>query len=254
MTLSHRILLAVLLCACSTAGLSFAEAISGQAFQSADIQALQADEFANPGLLWVDRGAQLWQQPNPQGQSCVSCHGALEEQRGVATRFPKFDDQSGKLINLTQQIERCRTDQLNHPPSSYEAESLLALTTAINLQSKDLPFDVQVTGDAAPFFTSGMNYFYQRRGQMNLSCSQCHDQLVGQMLRGDKLSQGQSNGYPIYRLAWQGMGSLHRRLRFCNQGVRAGIHPLGSDIYVNLELYLAWRAGQLPLESPAVRR
>src|SRR3989304_4831772 len=33
---------------------------SGIEFASADIRALQADDFANPGMLWVVRGEKLW--------------------------------------------------------------------------------------------------------------------------------------------------------------------------------------------------
>ena len=74
------------------------------------------------------------------------------------------------------------------------------------------------------------------------------------MLRGDLISQGQPNGFPAYRLEWQGLGSLHRRLQVCESGVRAKTQELGSDAYLALELYLVWRSQRLPLESPAVRR
>jgi sulfur-oxidizing protein SoxA len=74
------------------------------------------------------------------------------------------------------------------------------------------------------------------------------------MLRGDKISQGHGNGYPIYRLEWQSAGSLHRRLRSCDIGVRAQPHQLGSQTYTEVELFLRQRAGSLPLEVPAVRR
>lgn len=232
----------------------FAEPRSGLEFQSNETQQLQLDSFANPGLLWVDQGKKLWQAKNPEGKSCASCHGEIDQQRGVATHYPKFDEKKAKLINLTQKIEDCRTKNLGLAPLTYESDPLLALTTAVTHQSQGLPLQASVEGKAKPFFYSGLTYFYQRRGQMNLACHHCHDQLEGRMLRGDQLSQGQSNGYPSYRLTWQGMGSLHRRLRFCNQGVRAQTHALGSDTYVNLELFLAWRAGNLPLETPSVRR
>ena len=77
---------------------------------------------------------------------------------------------------------------------------------------------------------------------------------MGQRLRGDVISQGQSNGFPIYRHLWQTLGSAHRMFAWCNNAVRAEPLPYGSDDYVNLELYLAWRGRGLPVETPAVRR
>ncbi len=74
------------------------------------------------------------------------------------------------------------------------------------------------------------------------------------MLLAEPISQGQSNGYPAYRFEWQTMGSLHRRLRACQIGIRAEQSPPGSQELLDLELYLAWRAQGLPIEAPGVRR
>ncbi len=60
-------------------------------------------------------------------------------------------------------------------------------------------------------------------------------------------------GYPLYRLEWQGLGSLQRRLRNCIVGMRAEAFPYGAPEYVDLELYLATRAAGMPVETPAVR-
>ena len=93
-----------------------------------------------------------------------------------------------------------------------------------------------------------------RRGQLNFSCQQCHDETWGKRLRGDTISQGHGNGFPAYRFEWEGFGSLHRRLYDCDTGVRAEPFPLGSQTYVDLEYYLAIRASGLPVESPGIRR
>ena len=89
---------------------------------------------------------------------------------------------------------------------------------------------------------------------MNLACDQCHDRNWGKQLRGDTISQGHPTAFPGYRMEWQRAGSLHRRFRDCDIGVRAEPLPLGSEGYKALELYLAWRAGDLPIEVPGVRR
>ncbi|MEL7045624.1 MAG: hypothetical protein AAGL66_11460 [Pseudomonadota bacterium] len=49
---------------------------SGYHYQSAEIRALQDDDFANPGMLWVDQGDALWRESGAAGEpSCQSCHG-----------------------------------------------------------------------------------------------------------------------------------------------------------------------------------
>jgi sulfur-oxidizing protein SoxA len=229
---------------------------SGFTYLTPDTQHLQNDEFANPGMLWVERGRELWTKAEGSLQkSCSSCHGEAEKtMRGVRARYPRFDSQQKKLITLEQQINHCRTEQLQVTPYAYESDPLLALTTYIAYQSRGMPIEPVLTEDTQPFLKAGETFFRQRRGQLDLACFHCHDQLAGQRLRGDVISQGQINGFPIYRQLWQTLGSTHRMFIWCNTAIRAQPLAAGSDAYVNLEFYLAWRARGLPVESPAVRR
>lgn len=229
---------------------------SGYTYLSEENQQLQDDEFANPGLLWVEHGQELWNQVDGAASlSCASCHSeAAESMRGVRTRYPQFDPSRGKLINLEQQINRCRAERMQAAPYPYESEALLALTTFVSSQSRGLPIEVRIDGPAQPFFAAGQAFFMQRRGQLDLACTHCHEQYAGHRLRGDVISQGQSNGFPIYRHTWQTLGSTHRMFAWCNTAVRAEPYPYGADEYVNLELYMAWRGRGLPVETPAVRR
>lgn len=229
---------------------------SGYAYLSPDSQQLQNDDFANPGMLWVERGHELWDAvAGDNHTSCANCHGeASASMRGVRARYPRFDRQRNKLINLEQQINRCRQRRMRAPAYAYESDALLALTTLVGFHSRDIAVQVSIDGPARKFFQVGRRFFLQRRGQLDLACGHCHDQHAGQRLRGEVLSQGQSNGFPIYRQLWQTLGSSHRMFAWCNTSIRAEPFALGSDEYVNLELYMAWRARGLPVESPAVRR
>ena len=258
-------LVVILGAACTGAGLLLAGELSpytvedrrsGYSYLSEENQRLQDDDFANPGLLWVEQGRALWHQADSTtGMSCASCHGdATVSMRGMRTRYPHFDSQRGKLINLEQQINRCREQRMQALPYPYESETLLALTTFVGWQSRGLPTHVSIDGPAQPFFEAGRAFYMQRRGQLDLACTHCHDQYAGQRLRGDVISQGQSNGFPIYRHTWQTLGSTHRMFAWCNTSVRAEPSPLGADEYVNLELFVAWRGRGLPVETPAVRR
>jgi sulfur-oxidizing protein SoxA len=229
---------------------------SGYDFIGPDLQKLQDDDFANPGLLWVDAGAKLWAAPaGPQGLSCQSCHGdAAKSMRTVATRYPAWSPQLGRVISLEQQINHSRTAHQHAAAFSYESQDLLALTAFIAHQAKGLPMNVTITGPAAESFAGGKAFFYQRRGQLDLSCANCHEQHVGDRLRGEVIDQGQINGFPIYRELWQTMGSIDRMFAWCNQAVRAEPYPAGSQPYVDLELFERWRGRGLLIETPAVRR
>ena len=229
---------------------------SGYTYMGPDTQALQDDDFSNPGMLWVDEGAKLWTTPaGPDGKSCQSCHGdAKTSMRTVATRYPAFSPQLGRVISLEQQINYSRTAHQHADAFPYESEQLIALTAFISNQARGLPMNVKIDGPAAASFERGKAFFYQRRGQYNLSCANCHVEHAGDHLRGESISQGQINGFPIYRELWQAMGSVDRMFAWCNQAVRAEPYAPGSQEYVDLELFERWRGRGLLIESPAVRR
>jgi sulfur-oxidizing protein SoxA len=220
---------------------------------SAENQAMQDDPSLNPGMFWVEDGELLWNSDaGAMNKSCASCHGnAKKTMRGVATQFPKII--KGKLQTLESQINQCRTAYQGASSLAYESKPLLALTSYVAYQSKGLPIAIKKTADNKRDLDKGRSYFYSRMGQLNLSCAQCHEDRSGLKLGGSPIPQGHPNAYPIYRLEWQTMGSIQRRLRNCMSGVRAQQFEYGSPELAQLELFLAWRARGLPLESPGVR-
>ena len=228
---------------------------SGREFMSADTRREQDDLSINPGMLWVESGSKLWiDPPGTSTKSCANCHGEPSTLEGIATRYPLYDTRLKRILNLEARIQNCRAEHQGAPAPKYESEELLALTTLVAFQSRGLPMSVAIDGPAKLTFQAGRALYDQRQGQLNLSCGQCHEDNWGKQMRSDPLSQGQSNGYPIYRLEWQTLGSLHRRIRSCFFGVRAEPYPAGSPEFLALELFLAWRASGLPIETPAVRR
>lgn len=230
--------------------------VSGYDYMAPSTQELQDDDFGNPGFFAIDRGVRLWSEPaGPDGAACADCHGAEGEGLvGAATRLPAVDSRSGTLMNLEGHINNCRVERMKSDPYAYESEELLSLTAYVSYLSRGLPVAVAADGPAAPFFEEGRALYFERRGQLDLSCTQCHDERAGQMLRGDRISQGHVNGFPIYRLKWFSMGSRHRMFEWCNTSLRAEPFAPGSPEYLALELYVAWRGNGLPIETPAVRR
>lgn len=236
-------------------GIPWSQQKSGLEFQSSSNRERQQDLTLNPGMLWVDQGAELWTKAEGKaGKSCRDCHGEPERMKGVAARYPSWDATARRIHNLDTRIQECRAARQDAAPLAAESEPLLALTAFVAHQSLGMSMAPQIDGPARAAFDRGRSLYEERLGQLNLSCAHCHEQSWGQRLRSEVVSQGHGNGYPIYRLEWQKLGSLHRRLRSCFLSVRAEPPTHGSEDHLALELYLAWRAKGLPVETPAVRR
>ena len=233
----------------------FKKIYSGYQFRTRETRALQDDDLQNPGFLGVDKGAELWSAPSgAAGKSCASCHTDAEtSMKGVAARMPSWSERLARPVNLEQQINVCRKDRMQAAALAFKSPELTALTTFVRSQSRGMPVAPQTGGPMAPWFERGKTLYYQRNGQLDLACAHCHETSNGKYLRADFLSQGQSNGFPTYRLRDQKLVPLHERFEGCMFDVRAvPYEPLGDE-FVALELYVAWRGIGLPVETPAVR-
>ncbi|NGZ83068.1 sulfur oxidation c-type cytochrome SoxA [Duganella sp. SAP-35] len=228
---------------------------SGSEFMSASTQAMQRDDTLNPGMLWISGGEAQWNAAaGKSAKSCASCHGdAAKSMRGVAARFPAFDPAGRTTVNLAQRINICRERKQQAPALKLEGEELLGLEAYVAMQSRGMPVNPPQDAGTRSSAARGKQLYFQRIGQLNLSCAQCHDQQWGKRLAGSTIPQGHAAAYPIYRLEWQAMGSLQRRLRNCMSGVRAEIPPLGAQELVELEAWLAVRDKGMMMESPGVR-
>jgi sulfur-oxidizing protein SoxA len=228
---------------------------SGYSFMTPDTQAMQDDDTANPGMLWVLDGEALWKnKTGAAGKACADCHGdATASMKGVAARYPAFDTTLGRPVNLEQRINVCRAEHQQATPLPYESHDLLALTAYLARQSRGMPIEAGIDPQLEPFVAKGRELFMQRQGQLNLGCANCHDDNWDKRLAGSAITQGHPTGYPMYRLEWQSLGSLQRRLRNCISGIRAQAYDYGAPELVELELYLMSRARGMPIEAPAVR-
>jgi sulfur-oxidizing protein SoxA len=249
------ILAALLAAAAQAAEIPLSERKSGYDFMGAETRAMQDDDAANPAMLWVLDGETLWSRKQGSAEkSCADCHGAAEaSMKGVGARYPAFDGARSRPVDLEERINMCRVERQKAPALALESKELLALTAYIGMQSRGMPIESKSDERLAAFLRAGRDMFSLRQGQLNLSCAQCHDDNWGGKLAGAPIPQGHPNGYPLYRLEWQTLGSLQRRLRNCLVGMRAEPYALGAPEYVDLELYLMWRARGMKVETPAVR-
>lgn len=228
---------------------------SGSTFMAPELREMQGDDTANPGMLWVLDGAALWKsKAGAADKACADCHGDVASgMNGIAARYPAFDLVLGRPVDLEQRINLCRTKHQQATALPFESRELLALTALVARQSRGSPIEAGADPRLAPFIGRGRALYTARQGQLNLSCSNCHDEIWDRRLAGSAITQGHATGYPLYRLEWQALGSLQRRLRACMTGIRAQPYDFGAPEMVELELYLMQRARGMPMETPAVR-
>jgi L-cysteine S-thiosulfotransferase len=260
--MKRRYAIAAILLAAATAArrvpaseIPSAERRSGFSFMTPETQAIQNDDTANPGMLWAKDGEALWTNKTGAAEtSCADCHNDVRtSMRGVAVHYPGFDPAEARPVTLEQRINLCRSRHQQAPPLAYESHELLALAALIGRQSRGLPIEPNADKNLAPFLAAGRALFMQRQGQLNLGCANCHDDNWDKHLAGSAITQAHPTGYPEYRLEWQALGSLERRMRSCLTGIRAKPYDYGALELVELELYLMSRAAGMPVETPAVR-
>ena len=235
--------------------LALSQPISGYEFLSEQAQEMQNDSFQNPGYELVGKGHTLFNQVQDNGLSCSSCHSEdtkVLEPRSIA-QFPKFLDSIQAPLTLRDQIQRCWVERLEQFPLFYTDTELLVLETYIRNLANGEKVNVDISGKMKTYYESGKQLYFRRFGQMDMTCAHCHDIYTGKMLRGQKLTQGHTNGFPLFRLESQKMVNLPQRLRECFHSLRAETYEHDSTEFRDLEIYLNARGNGLEIETPAVR-
>ncbi len=227
--------------------------MSGWHFRTDETQSLQMDDFENPSMIFVDQAVDYFETVDgTEGKSCASCHESVEEFAGLSATMPKMID--GKLTTMEDLLNSHRAEAMGAEPWKWSSAEMQALVALIGLQSRGMPMNVAIDGDAAPYWEQGKEMYYTRYGQLELSCANCHEENYGNFIRADHLSQGQINGFPTYRLKQAKLISRHNRFRGCIRDTRGETFAEGSDEFRALELYVASRGNGLSVETPAVRQ
>ena len=229
--------------------------VSGNQFLTPQLQAMQQDADANPITLWVEKGQTLWR------NGCQSCHNTSDTVKHSAAQHPRWLTRNGssQLVNLEDQINVCR-QRAGQKPKGVEDDDTLSLSAWLHSLGTGQAIHVRPPADPAgqqhwqAELAQGAQIYATRMGRLNLACVHCHDGKVGANLRAEVVSPGHPSGFPIYRLNWQNLGSIDRRLRACYSGVQATLPPSGSPALRQLELYLKVRADGMPLDGPSIRR
>ena len=232
----------------------FDEVISGAAYRDENTRAMQSDDFENPGMVFVDKGLESWDTvEGTEGKSCASCHNDIESMKGVRAAMPKMNKAGDDLWSLENFINDCRVNRMGAEEWKWNNDKMKNMTAAISMQSRGVPMKVAVDCPAKEWWDKGKAIYETRYGQLELACTNCHQDHAGDMIRADHLSQGQVNGFPTYRLKDAGLVSIHHRFVGCVRDTRAETFNPGSPEFRALELYVASRGEGLPIEGVSVR-
>ncbi|MGL4198797.1 MAG: sulfur oxidation c-type cytochrome SoxA [Allorhizobium sp.] len=227
---------------------------SGWLFRETETRDLQKDDFDNPGMVFVDRGLDAWNEAmGKNGESCADCHQGPESMKGLRTVLPRVDAKTGKLMIMEDYINSCVTEKMGLEAWGVTSDPMKDMMALISVQSRGEVVNVAIDGPAQSFWEHGKEIYYTRYGQLEMSCANCHESNYGRMIRADHLSQGQVNGFPTYRLKDAGILSAQQRFVGCVRDTRAETFKAGSDEFKALELYVASRGNGLSIEGVSVR-
>ncbi len=230
------------------------EVTSGWLYRADETQALEADDFENPGMIYADQGRELFgTEMGGEGKSCASCHDGPESLADVRPTYPKWDEAHGEVQTIEMQVNECITERMGGEALDYGGDQMTDMVTLLSSVARGKPVDVAIDGPAQSTWEKGKEIYYTRYGQLDLACANCHEDNFGNMIRADHLSQGQINGFPAYRLKDASMHTVHGRFKGCIRDTRAETFAVGSPEFVALELYVASRGNGLSVEGPSVR-
>lgn len=203
----------------------------------------------------LQHGKKLFHTPFANGKTYASCfaHGGI----GIRQHYPYFDSKTDQVVTLELAINDCRVK--NHEKRlPWEKGDLADISAYMASTSDGKKMDIKVPNDprALAWYEEGKRFFYMKRGQLNMSCADCHVYNAGKRIRADTLSPalGHATHFPVYRLKWQNLGTIDRRYGGCNKQVRAKPFPAQSKEYRALEYFESYMSNGIAVNGPALRK
>ena len=215
----------------------------------------EAIEEFPPYEIAIEEGEELFNTPFKNGKTFASCfrNGGI----GIEGDYPYFDTETGQVQTLPVAINDCLVKN-GEKPLGYGKGKLASIVAYMAYTTRGQVIDIKIPHDqrAMDAYEKGKQFFYARRGQLNMACAHCHVDNAGNMIRADILSPalGHITHFPVYRSKWGGLGTLHRRFEGCNKQVRAKAFPLQSEEYRDLEYFLTYMSNGLQWNGPGARK
>ena len=212
--------------------------------------------------IYVDKGEILFNKPFKNGKTYSSCFPKAK--KGIRQNYPYFSTKRNEVVTLELAINECRKKN-GEKPLKWKKGAMTHLTAYMAYKSRGKKGNVKIVNSAESmkWYERGKKHFYAKRGQLNMSCADCHYHNAGNKIRADILSPalGHTSHFPVYRNKWSlvsktgdGMGTLHRRYGGCNKQVRAKPFKAQSEEYRALEYFHTSMSNGLTMNGPGIRK
>ena len=215
----------------------------------------EAIEEFPPYEIHIDDGQEMWDKPFANGKTYKDC---FPKGPAIAQNYPHWDKKKSMVMTLPLALNNCRKANAEKP-LKYKKGSINNILSYIASESRGHKTNVVVPMDdpaAVAAYNEGKDFYFTRRGQLNMSCASCHVQNAGNKIRSENLSMlyGHTTHFPVYRSKWGTVGTLHRRFTGCNKQVRAKPFKAQGQEYRNLEYYMTAMSNGLELNGPGARK
>jgi len=213
----------------------------------------EIEEFP-PYELDLEKGEELFNTPFANGKGYADCfeNGGI----GIRQNFPYWNDERKTVVTLEMAINECRMVNGEKPlgwkrGAIAEISAYMAYTSRGNEFAIDIPND-----DAKAAYLDGKKFFYTKRGQLNLSCADCHLTGTNRLVRADLPSPGlgHTTHFPVVRSKWGNIGTLHRRYEGCHRDSRSEYLKPQSETFRNLEYFQTYMSNGLIVNGPGARK
>lgn len=204
------------------------------------------------------QGEEIWNTKFANGNSFASCFG--DDPSKVRARFPHWNAKDKQVETLEGNIVKCQ-EANGEKPFGLKKGKIAYLSAWLGSQANGQKVNVVIPDDpdAIAAWKDGEKFFWKKRGQLSMACSDCHVGFAGGWIRGNLLSPavGQTTHFPVWRGKWakkgDGFGTLHRRYGGCNKQVRAKPFKAQGKEYSNMEFYHASLSNGLEIQAPDYR-
>jgi sulfur-oxidizing protein SoxA len=201
------------------------------------------------------KGEELFNTPFANGKSYASCF--KNGGKGIRQNYPYFDSKSGLIKTMEAEINECRVKN-GEKPLGWKKGDIAAISAYMASTSNGKKINITIPDDprALAAYERGKEFYYTKRGQLNLSCANCHVDNAGNRIRSETLSPplGHPSHFPAHRLKWGELGTMHRRFGGCNEQVRAKSFPAQSQEYATLEYFLNYMSNGIEVNAPSSRK
>jgi L-cysteine S-thiosulfotransferase len=202
----------------------------------------------------IETGEALYNKKFANGKSFATCF----PDPAVTNMYPYFDEKKKDVVTLTSAVNDCLRDNGEKEWDTKKGDIANLQAYLVNATTEaGKKFDIKIQSEAAKkAYENGKEFYYTQRGYLKMSCATCHIQGAGQRVRNEKLSPlvGQITQFPVYRLKWDSLGTIERRLSGCivDQGQVA---PKDESTQMKELIYfMAYISNGMAIDGPDIRK